>query len=542
MKKLVILLLLATWINAAAQVAINEDGSAAHNSAMLDVKATNRGLLIPRMATAARDLIPSPAAGLLIYNTTTNRMDYYNGSFWYQLEAFQISSVTGVVNPGGGISINASPNVMPDNSAMLDINDPTRGILFPRISTEARDLISAPATGLIIYNTSTNLLNYYNGALWITLCANSTGITGAGGSQSSVGIAINSDNSSPNHSAMLDVSSADKGVLIPRLTNEQRDAILPATGLAIYNNTVNAIEFYNGLAWYRFSTSLIASPTSGTQVPAATQIIWNWNAVAGATGYKWNTTSDYATAADMGNISTKTETALVCNTGYTRYVWAYNGCGVSSPLTMAQTTSACSACGSSITINHVAGAVAPVSKTVIYGTVTNIPGEPTKCWITSNLGADHQAISKTDATEASAGWYFQFNRKQGYMHDGSIRTPSTTWISSISETSIWVAANDPCTLELGSGWRIPTGTEWGNVDATGNWTSANGPWNSALKLHEAGSLHYSDGSLQSRGTGGSQWSTDMDSSTNAWLLGFSTGCNINSYNKAFAVSVRCIKN
>ncbi|MCX6278274.1 MAG: hypothetical protein NT004_09275, partial [Bacteroidetes bacterium] len=60
-------------------------------------------------------------------------------------------------------------------------------------------------------------------------------------------------------------------------------------------------------------------------------------------------------------------------------------------------------CGQPFTISHVAGAVAPVSKTVVYGTVTGIPGEAAKCWITSNLGSDHQATAVSDATEPSAG-------------------------------------------------------------------------------------------------------------------------------------------
>jgi hypothetical protein len=67
-------------------------------------------------------------------------------------------------------------------------------------------------------------------------------------------------------------------------------------------------------------------------------------------------------------------------------------------------------CGSAMTINHKAGAVAPVNKTATYATVTNVTGEPSKCRITSNLGADHKATAKNDATEASAGWYWQFNR------------------------------------------------------------------------------------------------------------------------------------
>jgi hypothetical protein len=133
-------------------------------------------------------------------------------------------------------------------------------------------------------------------------------------------------------------------------------------------------------------------------------------------------------------------------------------------------------CGAPFTINHLAsGGIAPVDKTVTYGTVTNVPGEPSKCWITSNLGSDHQANAKNDASEASAGWYWQFNRKQGYKHDGTTRTPNSTWISSIVEDLQWHAANDPCTLELGTGWRIPTNAEWTNVDASGGWTNWTGP-------------------------------------------------------------------
>ena len=52
-------------------VAINEDGSAADSSAMLDVKSTTKGLLIPRMSSAERTAIPSPATGLMVFDNTT---------------------------------------------------------------------------------------------------------------------------------------------------------------------------------------------------------------------------------------------------------------------------------------------------------------------------------------------------------------------------------------------------------------------------------------------------------------------------------------
>ena len=51
-------------------------------SAALDVASTSRGLLPPRMTTAQRDAIASPAAGLVVYNTTLAELELYNGTAW----------------------------------------------------------------------------------------------------------------------------------------------------------------------------------------------------------------------------------------------------------------------------------------------------------------------------------------------------------------------------------------------------------------------------------------------------------------------------
>jgi hypothetical protein len=284
-------------------------------------------------------------------------------------------------------------------------------------------------------------------------------------------------------------------------------------------------------------------PAIGYPVPDQTQIIWNWGAVAGATGYKWNTANDYATATDLGMVTTTTESGLTCNTSYKRYFWAYNGCGNSTSIWLFMTTQACFTCGS-FTINHVAGSVAPVSKTVNYYTATNMPGEPSKCWITSNLGSYRQARGVDDATEASAGWYWQFNRKQGFKYEGTTRTPNAAWINPVSENMDWEAGNDPCTLELGSGWRIPTASEWTNVDAAGGWTDWTGPWNSALKLHGAGNLYFTDGILNVRGGRGFYWSSSQSSLDLSHNLGFDNGAcgmGLGPNFKANGFTVRCIK-
>lgn len=67
-------------------VGVNDDGSAPHSSAMLDIKSDSRGLLIPRMTMTERNLIPSPATGLLIYQTDNTPGYYsYDGTSWERL-------------------------------------------------------------------------------------------------------------------------------------------------------------------------------------------------------------------------------------------------------------------------------------------------------------------------------------------------------------------------------------------------------------------------------------------------------------------------
>jgi hypothetical protein len=62
----------------------------------------------------------------------------------------------------------------PDNSAMLEIQTNNKGILFPRLTSAQRTSISAPATGLYVFDTNTKSLWYYNGAIWINTVAEST--------------------------------------------------------------------------------------------------------------------------------------------------------------------------------------------------------------------------------------------------------------------------------------------------------------------------------------------------------------------------------
>lgn len=311
-------------------------------------------------------------------------------------------------------------------------------------------------------------------------------------------------------------------------------------GINIYFTTYTIPTVFTNAATNIYQTTAVSGGSVNSDGGSyVTQRGVCWNTSPNPTTANSKTLDGVGTGSFVSNLS-----GLTPNTLYYVRAYATNSVGTAYGNEVFFTTLAPPTCGSSIIVNHVAGTVAPVTKTVTYGIVTNIPGEPYKCWITSNLGASHQATAVNDATEPSAGWYWQFNLPQGYKHDGATRTPNSAWINLINEYSDWLALNDPCTLSLGGSWRIPTNTEWTNVDAgtSGGWTNWNGPWNSALKLHAAGDLYDYTGMLIDIGYDGFYWS----SSTNAYSLGFdlhfnSLYCGSESRPKATALPLRCIR-
>ena len=94
--------------------------------------------------------------------------------------------------------------------------------------------------------------------------SNSLVLGGIGADAVKVGIGT----TTPNTSALLDLTSTDKGMLVPRMTSAQRTAIAsPATGLLVYDNDTNAFWFYNGTAWARISPqTLLADADNDTKI------------------------------------------------------------------------------------------------------------------------------------------------------------------------------------------------------------------------------------------------------------------------------------
>ena len=112
MKKIFLLLILIPGLQqymAAQNVGINATGAAPHPSAMLDVSATNKGMLVPRMTAAQRIAIASPATGLLVFDTDNTSFWFYNGTVWTNLSAAASGSYWAL--NGGSLFNNNAGNV-----------------------------------------------------------------------------------------------------------------------------------------------------------------------------------------------------------------------------------------------------------------------------------------------------------------------------------------------------------------------------------------------------------------------------------------------
>jgi hypothetical protein len=97
MKRLITLICIFSSTQLTAQTGIGT--TTPHASAKLDITSVDKGFLPPRMTSSQRTNIPSPAAGLMVYQTDgTSGLYFYNGSAWIYI----INSTTNIVSVANG--------------------------------------------------------------------------------------------------------------------------------------------------------------------------------------------------------------------------------------------------------------------------------------------------------------------------------------------------------------------------------------------------------------------------------------------------------
>ncbi|MEM8832978.1 MAG: hypothetical protein AAGB32_00410, partial [Pseudomonadota bacterium] len=216
---------------------IDDDGQvgigtvAPDGSALLELSSTTAGLLLPRMTTIQRDGIGSPAEGLTIYNTTTLTTDYFDGLVWKSFatdagSALELSDDDGdtlvQVDEGGGDDDTIRFDT--DGNEVMTI-DPLGAVNMTADLTVGTTLDVTGVTTLVddlVVDTNT---------LFVDASGNNVGIGTA----------------APDASALLDITTTTAGILGPRLSTVQKNAIVnPATGLYVFDTDLNRYQYNAG--------------------------------------------------------------------------------------------------------------------------------------------------------------------------------------------------------------------------------------------------------------------------------------------------------
>jgi trimeric autotransporter adhesin len=165
---LVVVIVLINFTSIAQNVAINTTGAIPNASAMLDISATNRGLLIPRVALSQTSLatpITTPATSLLVYNTASiNDVSpgyyYWNGSQWVR---FFTGSQSDDWTLLGNAGTNPSTNFLGTTDAQ-DMVIRTNNAEKMRVESGGNVGIGTnnPSYKLHLYGTSNNAADVYS--------------------------------------------------------------------------------------------------------------------------------------------------------------------------------------------------------------------------------------------------------------------------------------------------------------------------------------------------------------------------------------------
>lgn len=165
---ILILFLLTSFIGFGQNSNVGINTLTPEESAILDITSGDKGVLLPRLTSAQRMAIVSPANSLIVFDTDLNEIFMYDESItdWRAIsqeesEGFWTEMNGNIINNNtASVGINTAST--PDPSAILEIFSNTGGILIPRMTTVQRMAIANPANALLVFDTDAKTIFFYD--------------------------------------------------------------------------------------------------------------------------------------------------------------------------------------------------------------------------------------------------------------------------------------------------------------------------------------------------------------------------------------------
>ena len=281
----------------AQSVAINTDGSAANSSSLLDIKSSTKGLLIPRMTTAQRTAIATPAKGLMVFDITSNTFWFYNGTAWTVLSAGGNGwNLTGnaATNPSTNFigTTDNQPLRFRVNNAWAGEIHPTSGNVFFGLGAGQSNTIGQSNTAVGDHALNANTEGKFNSAYgYYALAANTIGSANtANGYQPLYSNTIGYNNTANGYFALYSNTTGSNNT---------------ANGIrALYSNTTGNNNTGNG-AFTLYSNTTGSSNTANGHYALVSNTTGNNNTALGVDALNGNTTASQNTGIGNGALFTQ---------------------------------------------------------------------------------------------------------------------------------------------------------------------------------------------------------------------------------------------
>lgn len=326
-------------------------------SALLDVSSTTKGILAPRMTSAQRTAIASPANGLLVFDNTTNSFWFYNSAAWTEILT---------TSSGWSVAGNAGTNPAINFLGTTDNND----VVFKRNNTRSGFIgTSNTSFGYDALNPAgTGSFNTANGVA--ALGANTTGFANTANGYNAL---------LTNTTGFFNTANGEAALLRNTTGNENT-----ATGVAaLRDNTTGSFNTATGAASLRSNTTGINNTASG------------YSALLSNTTGSGNTANGYQ--ALFSNTSASNNTANGYHSLYSNTIGTNNTATGSEALNSNTTGINNTASGISTLQSNVSGSANTANGA--YSLYTNSTGEKNTA-----VGAYSLTNNTTGNNNTAIGW------------------------------------------------------------------------------------------------------------------------------------------
>lgn len=167
-----IILLLLTYNMTSAQIAIGKE-SVSNTSVSLEFGSANRGMVLPWVTSIAA--VSSVREGSLAYDLTDHKVKLKIAAGWKDMSGDTTGTTIDPLTNIDGVLIQevatentdakASIGEPTSASGILVLEDTNKAMILPQVASPHLNIIN-PAPGMMVYDTTSNQLAFFNGKMW----------------------------------------------------------------------------------------------------------------------------------------------------------------------------------------------------------------------------------------------------------------------------------------------------------------------------------------------------------------------------------------